>query len=57
MRWLKDWILKLVVSELQIGAHCGLCGRWVEHKIIYRSWPWTVCEECSKKRPKKESER
>jgi len=44
---IRRWILALVVTSLQVGAHCGLCGAWMEHEIIYRSWPWSVCAKCT----------
>jgi hypothetical protein len=47
IRQLKDWILGVVVIGLQVGAHCGLCGKWMESELIYRDWAWSVCEECA----------
>ena len=50
MKWLKnrikDWILGLVVRELCIGAHCGLCGAWIEYELTYRCWAISICEKC-----------
>ena len=47
IRWLKNWILEIVVMRLQVGAHCGLCGAWMEHELIYRDWPWSICSKCN----------
>lgn len=44
---LVEWILVQVVTRLQIGAHCGLCGAWMEHELIYRDWPWSICATCA----------
>ena len=44
---LKSWVLKIIVAELQVGAHCGLCGAWMEHEITYKAWPWAVCKKCA----------
>ncbi|KKL25019.1 hypothetical protein LCGC14_2409520 [marine sediment metagenome] len=43
---LKRWLLALVVVELTVGAHCGLCGKWMEHELTYRSWAISICEKC-----------
>ena len=45
-RWLKYWLLGVIVAELQVGAHCGLCGDWMERELTYRDWPWSVCQKC-----------
>ena len=37
-RWLKNWILDIIVAEIQVGAHCGLCGAWMENVLTYRSF-------------------
>jgi hypothetical protein len=48
MRWkrLSELILREVVSWLQVGAHCGLCGDWMEHELTYKQWPYSVCDTC-----------
>ena len=46
IRWLKYWLLGVVAAELQVGAHCGLCGDWMEHELTYRNWPFSVCLKC-----------
>jgi len=46
MQWLKNWILGLIVEDIQVGAHCGLCGAWIEHELTYRNWPWSICAKC-----------
>ncbi len=37
-----------IIDELQIGAHCGLCGKWVPDIIIEKVWAITLCEDCKK---------
>ncbi len=46
MRWLKRWILRIVIAELQVGANCGLCGAWIEYELACRDWSWSICEKC-----------
>ena len=46
IRRLKKWIVSIVVQELQVGGHCGLCGKWIEHVLVSQYWPWTVCKDC-----------
>ena len=46
MRRIREWILGIVVMGLQVGAHCGLCGKWMDRELIYRDWAWSVCREC-----------
>jgi hypothetical protein len=46
MGWLRDWILGVVVGELQVGAHCGLCGEWISDELTYKAWPFSVCRKC-----------
>ncbi len=46
MGWLREWILDVVVGGLQVGAHCGLCGDWMESALTYKAWPFSVCRKC-----------
>ena len=46
MKRLKYWLLNIIITELQVGAHCGLCGNWIEHELTYRDWPWSICAKC-----------
>lgn len=32
------------LSELQAGAHCGLCGKWMAEEIVPKDWSWSLCE-------------
>jgi hypothetical protein len=47
-----EWIAKktapYLILELQIGGHCGLCGKWVPDVIVERRWAWTLCDKCAK---------
>jgi hypothetical protein len=33
------------ISELQIGGHCGMCGKPM-NEIFTKIWPWGLCENC-----------
>jgi len=50
MRWirriLREIVIDIVTSDIQIGGHCGCCGKWVPDILIDNSWPWTICDEC-----------
>ena len=37
------------ISDLQIGGHCGLCGRWIPDEIFEKIWAWGMCKECKDK--------
>lgn len=37
-----------IILYIQEGAHCGLCGKWVEGRIVEKIWAWTICEDCIK---------
>lgn len=53
-RWLKEFIIEVVCSDVTIGGHCGCCGVWVERVIVSVDWPWTLCENCIKEGKKGE---
>jgi len=35
------------IKELQVGGHCGLCGKWVQDIVLPKVWAITVCEKCN----------
>lgn len=45
-KWVKRKLDLWEIDDLQIGAHCGLCGNYVEDEIIPKEWPITVCNKC-----------
>ena len=49
MKWLRDRILREVISWLEVGAWCGLCGNWMEHELTYKQWPYSICNKCKDK--------
>ena len=40
-----EWLAYKIAPYLVFGAHCGLCGKWVDD-VIATAWRVTVCEEC-----------
>lgn len=50
-RWLRRWLKEKFdlhdISDLRIGGHCGLCGAWVAHVIVEKSWAVTNCRACT----------
>lgn len=34
------------IEELQIGGHCGICGRWIFNEIFPTGWDWGLCDKC-----------
>ena len=34
------------VEDLQIGGHCGLCGKPIPDEIFEKIFPWGMCKEC-----------
>jgi hypothetical protein len=45
-RWVRQTIVRVVLEELVVGAHCGCCGKWIPDRIAEASWPVSVCGEC-----------
>ena len=45
--WLRELIVDIVIQNITIGGHCGLCGTWVERAIVPVYWRWTICEKCA----------
>ena len=48
LQWLEDWIMRLVISRLQVGAWCGLCGKWYPETLADVVWPYVLCAQCVK---------
>jgi hypothetical protein len=36
------------IDQLQIGGHCGICGKPISDKIFDKVWSWGLCGECEK---------
>lgn len=47
MRWLREKIIKCVIDNIQIGGHCGLCGKWMPNQLFPKTWAWGVCDKCA----------
>lgn len=45
---LAEKLAAYLILELQIGGHCGCCGKWVPDALVERRWSWTLCEKCAK---------
>lgn len=48
-KWLERFIIEVVLHNLRIGGWCGCCGAWVEHKMVFSYWPYSVCDECAER--------
>jgi len=33
------------IEDLQIGGHCGICGKWIPDKIYEKVWAVGICKE------------
>jgi len=42
----KKWFILYDLEDLQIGGHCGICGRWIEDEIMDKGYAWSLCENC-----------
>ena len=51
--WLAEKLAPYLMLELQIGGHCGLCGKWVPDVIVERRWSWTICPKCASQKEAK----
>jgi hypothetical protein len=45
-KWIKKYFNLYDISDLQIGGHCGFCGKWIDNVITPKSWSVTLCEKC-----------
>lgn len=46
---IKRWFDLYDPVDLQVGGHCGLCGRWIEGELLPKDWAWSICDQCMKK--------
>jgi len=46
LMWLAKRLAPYTMLYLQVGGHCGICGKWVSDVLVERSWSWTLCEVC-----------
>jgi len=46
LMWLAKRLAPYMILELQVGGHCGICGKWVPNVLVERQWLWTLCEKC-----------
>jgi len=54
---MRQWIRNLIkdrmnlydISDLQIGGHCGCCGRWISDVIVSKEWSVSICDRCKGK--------
>lgn len=49
-RWLRNlvkrWFWLYDISDLEVGAHCGICGAWMPLTIAVKGWDWNICNNC-----------
>ena len=52
---MKNWIINKLekmgfykIENLQVGGHCGLCGKWINNKIFSKIWAIGICKNCLK---------
>ncbi len=45
--WIREFIVGLVIENIVVGGHCGICGKWVDKAVVPPYWRWTICKECS----------
>ena len=47
LEWkIRRWVVRAVCQYVVVGAHCGLCGAWIEGELADKYWAWSVCEKC-----------
>ena len=47
-RRIRGWITDIVLQDIRVGGHCGLCGEWAPHDLVPKDWPITICKACRK---------
>lgn len=49
MGWVRkglvNFILSVVFNEVFVGGHCGCCGKWVDHDLVWIDRV-TLCANC-----------
>jgi len=37
------------IEDLAVGAHCGLCGKWIEDEIVpAEGYRVSICKQCER---------
>lgn len=44
--WIKRHFGLYDIEDLQIGGHCGCCGKWIPDKILPKLWAVELCKKC-----------
>jgi hypothetical protein len=44
--WLREWLIGFIIKWIVVGAHCGLCGAWIEYELVPSYWRISICNEC-----------
>lgn len=47
-RKVRQKIAEIVTEEIQVGGHCGICGKWIPNELFERWWAWGICDKCRK---------
>lgn len=45
-RRIGGWVATWICSNIVIGGHCGLCGKWVPDCLVPCWWRVTICNSC-----------
>lgn len=52
MEWVRNKVKILFglydIDDLQIGGHCGFCGKWMSEEIFPKKCSWGLCQNCYK---------
>ena len=43
---IKGILLLYDIGDLQIGGHCGCCGKQIPDEIFEKGWSWGLCKAC-----------
>ena len=46
-RRIREWVATWICSNIVIGGHCGLCGKWVADCLVPYYWRITICNDCT----------
>ena len=46
-RRITGWAASWICSNIIIGGHCGLCGKWVSDCLVPYYWRITICDDCT----------
>jgi len=53
MKWIREKLKRHFdlydIDDLQVGGHCGCCGKWISDQVLLKNWSVGICRACSER--------